>query len=214
MQKTGGLLGHIICYPATELNEEGALAIERVATLCRIENIERQDIGARVDLVAEARMELSGIVSTEPYITGTFRQVPTLADPTLYQPTEIELANVEGAVKDIRGLLDDIVLLSDKLKGPKQNPEESVAGWREWGHAEVSDLKRSLVWVDGTVVRLDSLSSEISMEDVKWAAQVRLFRCLGSSGNVLLCLPRPLRAVRLLRAVRTGGARGMFRCVR
>uniref|UniRef100_A0A7S0RJ41 Lon N-terminal domain-containing protein n=1 Tax=Pyramimonas obovata TaxID=1411642 RepID=A0A7S0RJ41_9CHLO len=176
MKKTGGLLGHIICYPANEYDDsgEGGLAIERVATLCRIEKIERQDIGARVDLVGEARMEVNGIVSTDPYITGTFRQVPTFADPTLYKPTEIEMSNVEGVVRDIRQILDDIIQLSDRLKGPAQGEAEKVAGWQEWGHAEISDLKRSLSWVDGSVVRLEDLASETTMEEIEWADQETL----------------------------------------
>lgn len=51
------------------------LAVDRVATLCRIAHVERQDVGARVELVGEARLQLCDIVSTEPFVKGVFRQV-------------------------------------------------------------------------------------------------------------------------------------------
>jgi hypothetical protein len=157
--------------------------VERIATLCRIERIDKQDIGARVEIVAEARLALTGVVATDPFVKGVFQEIPTCADPTLYEPSEQELDTQQKVVREIRASLDAIIQLSDRLNSPKVGQGQAegeggggeAAAWQEWGHAELSDLKRSLEWVDGDLVRLQDLAGETTMEDFKLGQQVRLY---------------------------------------
>lgn len=58
---------------------EESLQLDRVATLCRLERVQRQEVGARVEVVAEARLQLVDVTRVSPYIKGVFKQVPHLA---------------------------------------------------------------------------------------------------------------------------------------
>jgi hypothetical protein len=160
--------------------------LDRVATLCRITEVERQQVGARVELVGEGRLQLCDIVAVEPYVKGVFRQVRTMADTTVYVPTEAEVVRVELLVSELRAMLKDVLLLSDKLGargggGGGDNEDDvaaetsdDVAGFNEWGHMEISSLEKSLEWVDGPSVKLEALGSEpTTMAEVTWAAEDR-----------------------------------------
>eukprot|EP00238_Polyblepharides_amylifera_P014900 CAMPEP_0196579152 /NCGR_PEP_ID=MMETSP1081-20130531/17813_1 /TAXON_ID=36882 /ORGANISM="Pyramimonas amylifera, Strain CCMP720" /LENGTH=375 /DNA_ID=CAMNT_0041898625 /DNA_START=343 /DNA_END=1470 /DNA_ORIENTATION=+ len=179
MQETGGLFAHLIYHP----NDQGDLRLDRTATLCRIELIEREQVGARVELVAEARLQLQDILRLEPYIKGTFREVPTMADPTLYQPSEEETASVMELVGKIRSTLNGVIMLSNKLSqgigpsdlppsrptpGASNTPKRSTSdddGIEEmlWGHMEISNLTESLKWVEAPCVKLSEMKFPISM---------------------------------------------------
>jgi len=159
MNEMGGLLAHIVFHPLDEINGD-KLSLDRVATLCRIAEVERQDVGARVELIGEGRLQLCDIAAVEPYVKGVFRQVRTMADTTVYVPTEAEAVRVELLVNELRAMLKDVLLLSDKLGtrggggggGDDDNDAatgDDEAGFNEWGHMEISSLEKSLQWVDG-----------------------------------------------------------------
>ena len=159
------------------------LSLDRVATLCRIAEVERQDVGARVELIGEGRLQLCDIAAVEPYVKGVFRQVRTMADMTVYVPTEAEAVRVELLVNELRAMLKDVLLLSDKLgtrgggggDGDDDNDAatgDDEAGFNEWGHMEISSLEKSLEWVDGPSVKLEALGSEpTAMGQVSWPAE-------------------------------------------
>lgn len=170
MNEVGGLLAHVVFHPLDDTSGD-KLAVDRVATLCRIAHVERQDVGARVELVGEARLQLCDIVSTEPFVKGVFRQVRTMADNTLYVPTESEVVRVELLVTELRAMLADILVLSDKLgtRGAVAEAGGEDTAWNEWGHMEISSLEQSLKWVDGPSVLLAAVQDRpTTMADVEW----------------------------------------------
>jgi hypothetical protein len=69
-----------------------------------------------------------------------------MADNTLYVPTESEVVRVELLVTELRAMLADILVLSDKLgtRGAVAEAGGEDTAWNEWGHMEISSLEQSL----------------------------------------------------------------------
>ena len=62
-------------YLDTQQLAEDSLQLDRVATLCRLISVERQEVGARVEVVGESRLQLVDVTRVSPYLKGVFRQV-------------------------------------------------------------------------------------------------------------------------------------------
>ena len=181
--KTGGLFAHLTFHPPSA--DEQGLRINQVASLVRVEEIIREDVGAKVVIVGESRVVMQDIVESDPYVRARFTAVPTMgaAWTLAYTPSDDEMAEVEALTEFIDGAVNDIVTLVDRLltdadananangaaddgsetsDGSKITPDDlwdisGVADEVEWGHAEVGNLRRAMAWVDGPNITLDDL---------------------------------------------------------
>lgn len=181
--KTGGLFAHLTFHPPSA--DEQGLRINQVASLVRVEEIIREDVGAKVVIVGESRVVMQDIVESDPYVRARFTAVPTMgaAGTLAYTPSDDEMAEVEALTEFIDGAVNDIVTLVDRLltdadananangaaddgsetsDGSKITPDDlwdisGVADEVEWGHAEVGNLRRAMAWVDGPNITLDDL---------------------------------------------------------
>ena len=113
--KTGGLFAHLTFHPPSA-DEEG-LRINQIATLVRVEEIVREDVGAKVVIVGESRVAMLDAVESDPYVRARFIAVPTMgATGTLaYTPSEDEMAEVEALTEFIDTAVSDISTLVDRL---------------------------------------------------------------------------------------------------
>mmetsp|Transcript_1396 Transcript_1396/g.2882 ORF Transcript_1396/g.2882 Transcript_1396/m.2882 type:complete len:377 (-) Transcript_1396:223-1353(-) len=166
MYRTGGFFAHVVFHPNVNGGEE-SLQLDRVATLCRLERVQRQEVGARVEVVAEARLQLVDVTRVSPYIKGVFKQVRTFANDTLYKPSEAEVLVVANLVTELRSMINDLQLLTGRLQmrnesSAGQRVDESML-WQQWGHTEISNLNRSLKWVESPVVDLSAMKCPQSM---------------------------------------------------
>ena len=151
----------------------------------RVEEIIREDVGAKVVIVGESRVVMQDIVESDPYVRARFTAVPTMgaAGTLAYTPSDDEMAEVEALTEFIDGAVNDVVTLVDRLltdadananangaaddgsetsDGSKITPDDlwdisGVADEVEWGHAEVGNLRRAMAWVDGPNITLDDL---------------------------------------------------------
>mmetsp|Transcript_2686 Transcript_2686/g.8722 ORF Transcript_2686/g.8722 Transcript_2686/m.8722 type:complete len:315 (+) Transcript_2686:1707-2651(+) len=120
MSDTGGLIAQLTFLPSDNGDEEG-LRVNASATLARIEAVHRAEVGARVEVVGEARMKLEDITTREPYIAGLFTHIPQMGDVGTYNPSDDELAQVKEVTDYIESAVNDVLLLSDKLLGDKKD---------------------------------------------------------------------------------------------
>ena len=113
--KTGGLFAHLTFHPPSA-DEEG-LRINQIATLVRVEEIVREDVGAKVVIVGESRVAMLDAVESDPYVRARFIALPTMgATGTLaYTPSEDEMAEVEALTEFIDTAVSDISTLVDRL---------------------------------------------------------------------------------------------------
>lgn len=64
---TGGLFAHVTFLPSDEADV--GLRVNQVATLVRVEEVQREEVGAKVTIIGESRVTLQGIKESQPYIT-------------------------------------------------------------------------------------------------------------------------------------------------
>ena len=190
MKRTGGLIAQLTFLPSESSEEEG-LTVNASATLARIETVTREAVGARVDVVGEARVKLEGIAGREPFITGVFTHVPQMGDAGTYVPSDAELAQVKEVTDYIEGAVRDVLLLSARLLGdaPSDTDVESAESDAKdedaddentvnefddasfegiWTHKEVGDLRSAMAWVDAPSVTVERIEAEVTMEDADW----------------------------------------------
>lgn len=183
MSDTGGLIAQLTFLPSEGGDEEG-LRVNASATLARIEAVHRQEVGARVEVVGEARIKLEDIAGREPYITGVFTHIPQMGDVGTYVPSEDELAQVkevtdyiENSVKDILALSDKILAVTpsdaarrDALRGGDgdDDDEDDEDDGEMWTHKEVGNLRSAMEWVDAPPVTIERIENPVSMDDANW----------------------------------------------
>jgi len=190
MKRTGGLIAQLTFTPSESSEEEG-LRVNASATLARIERVTREAVGARVEVVGEARVKLEGIAGREPFITGVFTHVPQMGDAGTYVPSDAELAQVKEVTDYIEGAVRDVLLLSARLLGdaPSETNVESAESDAKdedaddestanafddaafdgiWTHKEVGDLRSAMAWVDAPSVTVERIEAEVTMEDADW----------------------------------------------
>ena len=118
IEKTGGLFAHITFHPPdmNGVGDEG-LRLNQVASLVRIEEIVREDVGAKIVIVGESRLNLNDVLDSDPYVRAKFTGIPTMgSDGTLaYTPSEDEMAEVEALTEFIDTAVNDVVNLVDRL---------------------------------------------------------------------------------------------------
>ena len=193
--KTGGLFAHLTFHPPSA--DEQGLRINQVASLVRVEEIIREDVGAKVVIIGESRVVMQDIVESDPYVRARFTAVPTMgaAGTLAYTPSDDEMAEVEALTEFIDSAVNDIVTLVDRLltdananangaaeraddDGSAITPDDlwdisGVADEVEWGHAEVGNLRRAMAWVDGPSITLDDLADQslpLEMNAADWLA--------------------------------------------
>lgn len=168
MKSSGGLLVH-----ATNING----MVNLVATLARIESIERAEVGARVELVAEQRVRVLSVKNMEPYIRMEVAEVMTCDSPGTLCPTDDEMSGLSDLLSEVRQLVKEVLMLGEKIqlesesmKGgelseEEEEEEEEDDQWEEWGHTELSSLRESMEWVDQQIVSLSVMKLPITMEE-------------------------------------------------
>lgn len=193
--KTGGLFAHLTFHPPSA--DEQGLRINQVASLVRVEEVIREDVGAKVVIIGESRVVMQDIVESDPYVRARFTAVPTMgaAGTLAYTPSDDEMAEVEALTEFIDSAVNDIVTLVDRLltdananangaaeraddDGSAITPDDlwdisGVADEVEWGHAEVGNLRRAMAWVDGPSITLDDLADQslpLEMDAADWLA--------------------------------------------
>jgi len=180
MSDTGGLIAQLTFLPSEGGDEEG-LRVNASATLARIEAVHRQEVGARVEVVGEARIKLEDIAGREPYITGVFTHIPQMGDVGTYVPSEDELAQVKEVTDYIENSVKDVLALSDKiladttsdaarrdpLRGGEDDDDEDDDG-EMWTHKEVGNLRSAMEWVDAPPVTVERIEKPVSMDDANW----------------------------------------------
>jgi Lon protease-like protein len=186
---TGGLFAHLTFHPPSP-NEEG-LRINQVASLVRVEEVIREDVGAKVVIVGESRVHLQNVIESDPYVRASFTAIPTMgaAGTLAYTPSDDEMAEVEALTEFIDSAVNDIVMLADRLMsdatpsvGVEETDGDSDSEQRKaiapgdlwdisdattevaWGHAEVGNLRRAMAWVDGPNITLDDLIAKNTSE--------------------------------------------------
>jgi Lon protease-like protein len=172
MSDTGGLIAQLTFLPSDGGDEEG-LRVNASATLARIEAVHRADVGARVEVVGEARVKLEDITTREPYIAGLFTHIPQMGDIGTYNPSDDELAQVKEVTDYIESAVNDVLLLSDKLLGDKKDVkggsgEDDADDDGLWTHKEVGNLRLAMEWVDAPAVTVERIEEKMSMADAKW----------------------------------------------
>lgn len=176
MSDTGGLIAQLTFLPSDNGDEEG-LRVNASATLARIEAVHRAEVGARVEVVGEARMKLEDITTREPYIAGLFTHIPQMGDVGTYNPSDDELAQVKEVTDYIESAVNDVLLLSDKLLGDKKDVANVGASADVdddddddglWTHKEVGNLRLAMEWVDAPSITVERIEEKISMADAKW----------------------------------------------
>lgn len=193
--ETGGLFAHLTFHPPSA--DEQGLRINQVASLVRVEEVIREDVGAKVVIIGESRVVMQDIVESDPYVRARFTAVPTMgaAGTLAYTPSDDEMAEVEALTEFIDSAVNDIVTLVDRLltdananangaaeraddDGSAITPDDlwdisGVADEVEWGHAEVGNLRRAMAWVDGPSITLDDLADQslpLEMNAADWLA--------------------------------------------
>ena len=177
--RTGGLFAHVTFLPPSPGApiDEG-LRVNQVATLVRVEEVQREEVGAKVTVIGESRLQLVDLRDSDPYVRAAFLAVPTMgAEGTLaYTPSEEEMAEVEALTEFIDTAVNDVVTLVDRLVGEDGADPESLwdisgaADDVEWGHAEVGNLRRAMAWVEGPSITLDDLDEPVSADEADWLA--------------------------------------------
>ena len=181
MGDTGGLIAQLTFLPSEGGDEEG-LRVNASATLARIEAVHRQEVGARVEVVGEARIKLEDIAGREPYITGVFTHIPQMGDVGTYVPSEDELAQVKEVTDYIENSVKDILALSDKMLAdkPSDGARESLSGvvgggedeeeddGGMWTHKEMGNLRSAMEWVEAPPVTVERIENPVSMDDANW----------------------------------------------
>jgi len=178
MSDTGGLIAQLTFLPSDNGDEEG-LRVNASATLARIEAVHRAEVGARVEVVGEARVKLEDITTREPYIAGLFTHIPQMGDVGTYNPSDDELAQVKEVTDYIESAVNDVLLLSDKLLGDKKDVANVGTNTGDgdddnddddglWTHKEVGNLRLAMEWVDAPSVTVERIEEKISMADAKW----------------------------------------------
>lgn len=121
IEKSGGLFAHITFDTSDVDNGDGSsrvgLRLNPVASLVRVEEIVREDVGAKIVIVAESRLNLNDVLDSDPYVRAKFTGIPTMgSDGTLaYTPSEDEMAEVEALTEFIDTAVNDVVNLVDRL---------------------------------------------------------------------------------------------------
>ena len=171
--RTGGLFAHVTFLPPSPGApiDEG-LRVNQVATLVRVEEVQREEVGAKVTVIGESRLQLVEVRDSDPYVRARFLTVPTMgAEGTLaYTPSEEEMAEVEALTEFIDTAVNDVVALVDRLARLGEDGEDPESLWDisgavddvEWGHAEVGNLRRAMAWVEGPSITLDDLDGPAS----------------------------------------------------
>jgi len=204
IEKSGGLFAHITFDTSDVDNGDGSsrvgLRLNPVASLVRVEEIVREDVGAKVVIVGESRVAMIDVVESEPYVRAKCVAIPTMgADGTLaYKPSDEETAEVEALTEFIATAVDDIVRLVDRLltdatsetnaDGDPGSTTTADSLWDlsnitseiEWGHAEVGNLRRAMGWVEGPQIGLDDLwekkgqekNAPVQMDAANWLKPV------------------------------------------
>ena len=181
MSDTGGLIAQLTFLPSEGGDEEG-LRVNASATLARIEAVHRQEVGARVEVVGEARIKLEDIAGREPYITGVFTHIPQMGDVGTYVPSEDELAQVKDVTDYIENSVKDVLALSDKIladtpsdaarrdasRGGGGDDEDDEDDGEMWTHKEVGNLRSAMEWVDAPPVTIERIENPVSMDDANW----------------------------------------------
>ena len=113
--QTGGLFAHLTFHPPSA--DEQGLRINQVASLVRVEEIVREDVGAKVVIVGESRVAMMDVVESDPYVRARFTAVPTMgaAGTLAYTPSDDEMAEVEALTDFVESAVSDIVTLVDRL---------------------------------------------------------------------------------------------------
>lgn len=182
--RTGGLFAHLTFQPpAPGAPPDDGLRVNQVATLVRVEDVRRSEVGAKVTIVGESRVALVDVLDADPYVRAAFVAVPTMgAEGTAaYVPSEAECQEVEALTEFISAAVEDVATLVDRLmkRTDDADPEalwdiSDAADDVEWGHAEVGNLRRAMAWVEAPSVGLDDLPAEetveLAMEDAEWYA--------------------------------------------
>lgn len=183
MSDTGGLIAQLTFLPSEGGDEDG-LRVNASATLARIEAVHRQEVGARVEVVGEARIKLEDIAGREPYITGVFTHIPQMGDVGTYVPSEDELAQVKEVTDYIENSVKDVLALSDKILadtpsdaarrdslrggGDNDSDDEDDDDGEMWTHKEVGNLRSAMEWVDAPPVTIERIEKPVSMDDASW----------------------------------------------
>jgi hypothetical protein len=58
--------------------DDGGLRVNQVATLVRVEEVQREEVGAKLTIIGESRIALQDIRESQPYITAVFTPVPVM----------------------------------------------------------------------------------------------------------------------------------------
>ena len=171
MHRTAGLFAHVTygyLQTANERADSTGVALNMVATLVRVESVDKEEIGALVRIVGESRLILSSISQSEMgYLNGMFTAVEVAGSPCTLLPTW------EGEVEELTAFIDDAVmdicLLTDRLLDGEEAHEDEMAGV-EWGHAEIVNLRDAMAWVEGPSITLDQVVPGTAMADSPWKA--------------------------------------------
>ena len=175
--ETGGLFAHVTFLPPAQGEaDDGGLRVNQVATLVRVEEVQREEVGAKVTIIGESRMTLRELEekSQRGYLVGTFVPIPVMQDDgsAAYKPSKTELDEVEALADFIDDAVNDCVALVDKLLDGDGDDKlwdtSGAANEVEWGHGEVGNLKRAMAWIEGPYVTLDMLEMPCSMSERDW----------------------------------------------
>ena len=175
--ETGGLFAHVTFLPpAQDETDDGGLRVNQVATLVRVEEVQREEVGAKVTIIGESRMSLRELEekSQRGYLVGTFVPIPVMQDDgsAAYKPSKTELDEVEALADFIDDAVNDCVALVDKLLDGDGDDKlwdtSDAANEVEWGHGEVGNLKRAMAWIEGPYVTLDMLQVPCAMSERDW----------------------------------------------
>jgi len=146
----------------------------------RVEDVQREEVGAKLTIIGESRVSVQDINESELYITGVFTPVPVMgAGGTLaYTPSDDEMAEVEALTEFINTAVSDIVTLVDRLLADQQGglswDTRDAAAEVEWGHAEVGNLRRAMAWIQSPSVTLDRMTPPVSMDTADWVGESAL----------------------------------------
>ena len=126
--ETGGLFAHVTFLPPAQGEaDDGGLRVSQVATLVRVEEVQREEVGAKVTIIGESRIQLQELEekSQRGYLVGTFVSIPVMQNDgsAAYKPSTAELDEVEHITDFIDDAVNDCVALVDRLMDGDVNEE-------------------------------------------------------------------------------------------
>ena len=95
--------------------------------MVRVEEVQREEVGAKVTIIGESRIQLQELEekSQRGYLVGTFVSIPVMQNDgsAAYKPSTAELDEVEHITDFIDDAVNDCVALVDRLMDGDVNEE-------------------------------------------------------------------------------------------